>query len=82
MTVKIIGNFVDKDGDKTYAGDVFVALDQVENSRGDLAIYTPTFAHCTASPGYIEECEKITKEEYLAASKGYYTPEDYLKEEE
>lgn len=27
---------------------------------------------------YLEECEQITKEEYLEGTKGFYTPEAYL----
>lgn len=29
--------------------------------------------------GYLEECERITKEQYVEATKNYKTPEIYLK---
>ena len=27
---------------------------------------------------YLQSCEKITKEQYMEATKGWYTPSDYL----
>lgn len=29
-------------------------------------------------PKYLISCKKINKDEYLNATKGYYTPKDYL----
>lgn len=76
--VKIIGYFVDTHGDKNYAGDVFVAIDEVADHNGNLTIYCPIGQHSAGSSQYIDECEEITKEEYIQASKGYYTPQEYL----
>lgn len=76
--VKIIGYFVDIGGDKNHAGDVFVAIDEVADHNGNLTVYCPIGQHSAGSPQYIEECERITKEEYIQASKNLYTPKEYL----
>lgn len=76
--IKIIGYFVDVNGDKTKAENVFVAIDDIANSRGDLTVYCPIGQHSSASLDYIKECKEITKEEYLEASKIFYTPKEYL----
>lgn len=76
--IKVIGYFVDKGGDKNYAGDVFVAIDEIADYNGNLTIYCPIGQHGAGNPQYIDECMEITKEDYMHASKGYYTPEEYL----
>ena len=76
--MKIVGYFVDIDGDKDYAGDVFVVTDQIIDHRGNIGIYCPIGQHSSASQSYIDKCETITREEYIKASEGYYTPKEYL----
>lgn len=78
MDVKVIGYFVDIDGDKTSANDVFVAIDEPADYNGNITIYAPIGQHGAGSREYVKECEEITKEEYINASKGFYTPPDYL----
>jgi hypothetical protein len=76
---KIIGYFVDGDGDKNNAKDVFVAIDEVATNYGDIQIYCPVGQHGSSSKIYLEEdCEEITLEEYKKASEGLYTPHEYL----
>jgi len=76
--IKIIGYFVDKDGDKSIPSDVFVAIDEVADFKGNLTIYCTIGQHGSASLEYIKECEEITKKEYIEASRGLYTPVEYI----
>ena len=48
--------------------------------RRDLTVYCPVGQHSTGSVEYIKECERIAKDEYIQASRNYFTPEEYLKE--
>jgi hypothetical protein len=55
------------------ANDVFVYL-------GGNELYCPIGQHSTLSLDYLNnDCKEITKEEYLKASEGIYTPEEYIK---
>jgi hypothetical protein len=57
------------------AARVSVVIDE----GGDrLTFYTPIGQHSEGDRGYFETTTRISKKEYLKASKGYYTPEDYL----
>jgi hypothetical protein len=57
------------------AARVSVVLDD-NNER--LTFYTPIGQHAEADRGYYDTTTPITKEAYLKASKGYYTPAEYL----
>lgn len=75
--MKVIGYFVDTDGDKTVANDVFVVIDYVNNEKVEL--YCPVGQHHEGHIDYVNQCERITLEEYKQASKNLYTPSDYLE---
>ncbi|QST02467.1 hypothetical protein IMZ31_23750 (plasmid) [Pontibacillus sp. ALD_SL1] len=49
----IIGYFVDRDGEATYAGDVFVAVEKVSGHVERVMIYCPIGQHSEASAGYV-----------------------------
>lgn len=53
------------------AGDVFVYL-------GGTGLYCPIGQHSNLSLDYLKDCKEITKEDYLKASEGIYTPKEYL----
>lgn len=47
---------------------------------GNEECYCPIGQHSACSADYIlNDCIRITKEEYTEATNGFYTPEDYLK---
>lgn len=74
MDVK--GYYMDTGG-TLQASDVFVYI--VDNDRGGRCqVYCPIGQHSEADIPYISECKRITKKEYMEASKLFYTPEDYL----
>ncbi len=75
--MEIIGYFVDINGDMENPADVFVAIEKYNN--GKFAYYCSVGQHGEGSTAYLDECESITKEEYLKATEGFYTPADYLK---
>lgn len=75
--MEIIGYFVDSDGYKTNATDVFVAIQFL--GGGVFEYYCPVGQHGQGHARYLDECSEITKEEYLEASKGLYTPSDYIE---
>ena len=74
--MKVVGYYVDKDGDKSIASDVFVCID----IRGDgrFEYYAPVGQHGEGVVEYLDNCREITREEYMEASKNLYTPSDYL----
>jgi hypothetical protein len=74
--MEVVGYYVDRDGDKTKATDVFVLIEFSAN--GKFEYYCPVGQHGEGYSSYIAECNHITKEEYLEASEGLYTPSDYL----
>lgn len=76
--IKVVGYFVDRNGKKDNVYDVFVAID--EGYVNNLTYYAPIGQHSEGDREYINECEIITKEEYLKASSHLYTPKDYLDE--
>ncbi len=76
----VLGFFVDFEGDKTSSWDVYVAISQTVEGAEHLECYCPQTQHMTLSRDYMESCERITKEEYLAASGTLFTPADYLVE--
>lgn len=74
--VKVLGYYVDREEQPT-PSTVFVAF-QLDGHYGH---YCPVGQHGDLKDiSYLNECRKISKEEYLEVSKGYYTPLDYLKE--
>lgn len=74
---KILGYFVDYN-EKKNASTVFVAINEAFTNDGHITAYTPIGQHSALSRDYLNDCERITKEEYLEASHGIYTPEEYL----
>jgi hypothetical protein len=75
--MKVLGYFVDVDGDKTSPYDVYVAIDDLP-AHEKVTMYCPIGQHQEGSREYMNGCNKITKEEYLKASQGLYTPLDYV----
>lgn len=73
--MEVQGYFLDVKGELKPT-DVFVALG--EDSKCRIEVYCPIGQHSQADKDYVKECTEITKEQYKEASKGYYTPEDYL----
>jgi hypothetical protein len=71
--VKILGYYIDKDC-KPSPSTIFVAI----HSDDELSCYAPVGQHSKLDSGYMEECTEITREEYLEISKGFYTPADYI----
>lgn len=65
------------------ASTVFVVIHGSEKdcNPGNLMIYAPIGQHGEASVTYIRyNTRRITKEQYIKASEGLYTPEEYLVE--
>lgn len=75
----VIGYFVDKNGDKTEAKDVFIALVNYRGEERFYEYYSPTEQHGNLSIEYMYECTPITLEEYKEVSKLFYTPIEYLQ---
>ena len=71
----ILGYFVHREDD-LHASNVMVVIDE---GYEFLTCYLPIGQHSEMSRDYFEECLPITKEQYIAASKRYYTPEEYLQ---
>ena len=82
MSVKVVGYYVDDGVKKEDAGtdDVFLVYENYREDIGNfLEGYAPVGQHFNLKDeGYLDECEKITKEEYKMLSEGFYTPKDYL----
>lgn len=58
--------------------DGYTVMIIIDDGFEALTCYTPFEQHCTVQREYFEECEPITKEEYIKAANGFYTPSDYL----
>jgi hypothetical protein len=76
MGIKVLGYYVDRNGNENSAYDVFVAID--EGVKEKLTYYCPIGQHQQGDRGYMDECNPITKEQYLKASSDLYTPVAYL----
>lgn len=62
--------------------DVFVLVTDKPDINGYVTVYTPIGQHGDAIIDYIKnDCKEISLETYLKASKGIYTPEEYIKQE-
>jgi len=74
---EIIGYFVDRleEGEEISSSSIFVAIEEHEK---DITIYSPTCQHSEAMREYLNDCQRITKEEYIKISELFYTPEEYL----
>lgn len=70
----ILGYYKDGDSDLSFR-TVFIAIDE---GNENLTYYAPVGQHVEGGRSYLNECTEITKEEYLEASEGFYTPSDYL----
>ena len=71
--MKILGYFVDA-GEAPTANTVFVAI----KSEGEYMAYCPIGQHSKLDKGYLQNCEKIRKDQYMIYSNGLYTPREYL----
>ena len=74
---QVLGYFRHKDDHELTPLTVLVAIE----ADGELYVYCPKEQHCRTDRGYLEECVPIAKEQYIQASKGFYTPREYLREE-
>lgn len=77
---EIIGYFICRldEGEEVNPSNIFVAIDEVFDSEGNITCYAPIGQHGVLSREYLTECQPISKEEYIRISKQFYTPEDYL----
>lgn len=77
---RVLGYYVHKDRQELWAENVEVVImdDHEYFQSGKLTFYCPIGQHSNGDMGYLEECLPITKEQYIEASKGFYTPEEYL----
>lgn len=73
----IIGYFVDKNEEMTPA-TIFVAINEIWDSQGNITAYTPIGQHSSLSREYLKECNQIIKGDYIKYSKGIWTPKEYL----
>lgn len=71
----ILGFYMHKDDEDLIAQNVMVVIDE---GHARLTCYSPTEQHSEMDWGYFNQCLPITKEQYLEASKLFYTPNDYL----
>jgi hypothetical protein len=71
----ILGYFIHKDYKELIAENVMVVIDE---GYKRLSCYCPIGQHSEMDRGYFAECLPITKEEYVEASRNFYTPSDYL----
>jgi hypothetical protein len=76
---EVLGYYVHKDDPELKAANVMIVI---EEGYERLTCYCPTEQHSQMDRGYFAECIPITKEEYLAASRSFYTPNDYLEDVE
>lgn len=77
--MKILGYYVHKDNAELEPLNVMVIYENYHPVHGKfLTIYNPVEAHGEIGFDYFDECIQITKEQYSEASKGYYTPAEYL----
>lgn len=74
--MKIIGYFLHSDATEVNAQNVGVAIDE---GHKRLTCFSPYEGHSEMDRGYFEECKEITKDEYIEASKNFYTPIEYLQ---
>lgn len=58
------------------AENVFVFLGT--DKHGQPGCYCPVGQHSTLDLAYLQECVIISKAQYLKASMGLYTPEEYI----
>lgn len=58
---------------------VFVYINEDWDHEGKhKTCYAPIGQHGAIDPTYLDQCEEITKEEYIQISEGLYTPAEYL----
>jgi hypothetical protein len=74
---KVIGYYVDRDGDETSSSDIFVAIDE-NLPNNNYNYYCPIGQHQQGDKEYLKDCKQISKEHYMAVSSHLYTPKDYL----
>jgi hypothetical protein len=74
--MKILGYYQDYDTDRLIPSNVFVAVQELDN--GKVEVYCPVGQHSEASLDYVRSCESITREQYLEASEGLWTPAEYV----
>lgn len=72
---EVLGYFVHKDDKELNSYTVLVVVDE---GYKKLTCFCPQEGHSEMDRGYFKECRRITKEEYLEASKLFCTPSDYI----
>ena len=75
----VIGFYVHYE-DEVRADTVMTVIDEGHPDR--LTYYCPIGQHSEGQRAWLNECRKISKKEYLEASKGIYTPEEYISDGE
>ena len=77
--IEVIGYFAPKGEERTPV-NIFVALNEYHDiNKKYLVCYAPIGQHGALDPEYLNECERISITDYITASEGLYTPEEYLK---
>jgi hypothetical protein len=77
--VEILGYFLEPDFHELEPLNVMVIYENYHETKGKfLTYFNPVEGHGEIEQDYFDECEPITKEDYLQASENYYTPEEYL----
>ncbi|MCR8994611.1 hypothetical protein [Brevibacillus laterosporus] len=77
--VENLGYYIHKDYAELEPLNLMIIYEDCHEVHGKfLTMYNPVEAHREIGYDYFGECIQITKEQYLEASKGYYTPSEYL----
>lgn len=79
--INVLGYYIHKEDTEINSWTVMVLFDS-GLTGGKIEGYSPQESHFTCDRDYIEDCKEITKAQYLNASKLFYTPEEYLIEDE
>ncbi|MFQ3543600.1 hypothetical protein Q7A53_05895 [Halobacillus rhizosphaerae] len=78
-TVNVLGYFVHKDDKELNSYSVMVIINEKWSHTKELTGYCPQESHFGTDREYLKECRKISKDDYLKASKLFYTPAEYLQ---
>lgn len=76
--MEVLGYFVHSNDTEINSLTAMVIL---ESDEGLLQCYTAKEQHAEINRDYFNECREITKEEYITAAQGFYTPVEYLPQE-
>ena len=80
-TIKILDvNYYLHEDDTDYFPFLTVPNETVDGSRQWLDGYCVVGQHFEVKDvSYLDQCEEISKDEYIKRTEGYYTPKDYLQ---